>query len=1555
MKKVFQLVAVTTTLLLLGASSVSAQTVLTLPQKNGTAPSSDAAQTKATPAAVQQQAWVKDYKSPWPLASADEVAAYSQYVSEKNAKPTLVAPLKGAAKADADTEWTYTGFNQSAGLDASGNATGGLVDFNLSPFECDTVSSDGGLTPYAYVCKGKLYCFYPNYDRSTATYPTMTRTTYDANTLEKLDSRTVDVPNGDMGRVPYLMTYDEQRDIVYVISMGNVYTTEYSGSNYYLNILDTATCRLQRVGYLGSYWSYRNSGNYTPKAFTAGYGTLYVQLKDDSVTIGKIDPTTCETTVIGRTNMPIQYVYGLQPMIYDSSLGSLLVNHYDFDNGTIYYKVSPYVPYGSDVDTLKTELIEKAPTGFTYFYKRPEVGAISYSHVLDDIADMTATAAEGSTDVTLTFTVPTTYDGGKEIEFPSYASQTSRLYVYVDGSYKDYKTDVAYGSKIEMNLTGLTGGMHVISVQVYPMWYEMSGGGYHSTTVVCGYDAPASVGNPTLSVADEKATITWEAPTEGRYVDFGSNFDASDLSYTVVRNTDGKTVADGITETSFVDEDLADEIMTYSYTVYASSHGNKGIGVTTNTVSAGKYLALPYLNEFDNNNCLSGYNIVSLDGNGSYRCWNWNSYASLLTSGWGTSNDWIITPAFKFEKDKLYALSYKLRGRGVLYTTVGQGNTVEDQNTELDDFETDEYGDFGTKEYYYNPAADGTYHFGFHNYGIGDEAVWYIDDLAVKAIADGDAPGRVRSLVFTADANGALGGTLSFNAPATDIAGNTITSLSKVTVYDMEGNELGSTSSVTPGAAASIKVTAVHGYNSFKIVAANDKGEGWPVIIRRYVGLDTPNPVTDLKTKWGEEDNSIIVSWTNPTEGVHGGYVDPSKFTYNIYKYDSKSYPTDTKLAETQGESEVELSIMDASDAQDQYVVSLTVSNEQGESDFRRSGVVLGTPYDLPFDEPFSADGIDHQPYLIGAGINSQAWTIDLGYYNQKIQPQNNDGLQLVCINAGSEDGSSNFITPIIDFTNTVKPMFKVWLHHSDAMSEKAYALVQASTDGSKDFFAVGDTISLTGNNGWQQHIIDLSALNGKKAQVALYAYMPNPATRIFSDNWSIDEASGRDLAVTGISQPYMPVVGDTATITVTVANFGAEDASNYSVLFNVDDETIDEAEATEALAPGKTTTFSFTLPITAAKKNLLYNAEVLYDGDENEDNNISTDVELEPTQLDLNAPTNLTLTGNDNLSWLAPEAVDGREVMLDFEDVPAFAADNIKGWKTYDGDGNLTISFVQYYGNYWPYNGQPLAWMVWSAKEAGTNASIWTPYEGEKCLIHWGNYGADADGRTNTDPNDDWFISPEVKGGSEFSFVALSNDLSSVIEIRTSSTDDAPESFTNTVKSVDFSETGKWQTVSVTLPEDAKYVALYNKVDGFGIMVDNISYTEAKSPVLKGYKVYGNSEAQGFVTATSVTAALGNGTYAVSAIYDLGESDLSNTVAITNGIADINADQAVRVAASKGTITVTGAEGRKVEVFAAGGQLMNGGEAKATETYSVPAGVYVVTVDSKPYKLIVK
>lgn len=389
-----------------------------------------------------------------------------------------------------------------------------MVNFNLTPFACDTVSSDSGLSPYSYTAKGKLYCFLPIQDGATGNYNTIVRTVYDANTLELLSKKTFTNANGNSSYVPYMMSYDDQRDVVFAISMENVRDQGYGGTDYYLNILDTATCRLQRVGFLGSYRAYKTSGNYNPKGFVAGYGSLFVQLADDSIYMAKIDPVTCKTTIIGRTKMPNQYVYGQQPMIYNVAEGSLLVNHYDFNYGTVYYKVSPFVPYGSKEDTCKTVLVEKTPTGFTYFYKRPEAETTFSKLQLDDINDLVVSVAEGSNDANISFTIPSTVNGGENIEIPQWASDKVRLYFYVDGASVNptgVPSQPTLGSKVSCSMEGLSSGMHIVTVQVYPLYSEVSGGRF-SKTIVCGYDAPADVANPTLTIENQQATITWEAP-----------------------------------------------------------------------------------------------------------------------------------------------------------------------------------------------------------------------------------------------------------------------------------------------------------------------------------------------------------------------------------------------------------------------------------------------------------------------------------------------------------------------------------------------------------------------------------------------------------------------------------------------------------------------------------------------------------------------------------------------------------------------------------------------------------------------------------------------------------------------------------------------------------------------------------------------------------------------------------------------------------------------------------------------------------------------------------
>lgn len=1242
----------------------------------------------------------------------------------------------------------------------------------------------------------------------------------------------------------------------------------------------------------------------------------------------------------------------------------LLVDHYDLSNGTQFYRCNTYVPYGSKQDTIATTLIENASTGFTYFYERPANQISSYTKNLQPIQNFKVSLPSGSNTATIAFDCPPAIDAnGDSIEFNSWSYKKLRLTFSSTNGYPTISgidSQLDYGEHCEGTVE-LPEGLSTLTVKLSSVDGDLGlAPVLASTTVVAGYDAPDVVGDPTLTISGQKATVSWTAPTKGRYDDFGATYDGSDLTYKVVRN-DGFVVDSTLTVTTVTDDSLSARMENYTYSIYAYSHGKSSVGARTNSAEGGIYEGLPYTNTFDDKSSLDGWTVINANNDGSYCQWRWSSYTKNVYMAYRQGDDWLITPSFSLSSDSLYELSYLVKGAGNLRTTYGKGATVAAQSNILDEItatsilsKTTYSTTYGTdeKDLYVHPESSGTYNFGFYDYNATTDYNWMIDSVVVKVLASVNAPDSVNNVSFSPAANGALTGTFSFNLPTTNMQGKNLSSLSSVTVYDRAGNVLNTNSDVSPGIKSSLQVTAAKGWNTYKIVAVNSNGEGFPVLKKVYVGPDIPQAVANFKAKWGDEINIADLSWNKVSSvGVNGGYVDTTAVTYKIYKYDSSSWPNYTELSEVNSLTEAEVQIVDASTAQNQYIFGITANTTAGESDYTRVGIIMGKAYDLPMTEPFAKAGISHAPWLLISGVNDQTWALDEGHYDLNIQPENSDSLQLVLPNTGTGNGSATFASPIIDFTNAKSPKFYVWVNQAQGMPSGTYVTVDATIDGS-DYIAVADTQSISGNNGWTEHVFDLSKLVGHKAQVGLTGYLPNPQARIFADNWDIREANGKDLAISGISQPLSAVVGDTLDIAVTVTNRGAQAATGYSVEFTVDNDVIDEVDPEESLVSGATKIVNFKLPVTAARHDLIYSAEVIDEGDEDETNNTSTEVEVDAKQLNLPAPSNLSVS-QSLLTWDAPEPLEGYRDTLDFENDPSFLNDSIEGWNTYDGDGNLTLTFPQYYGNTWPYFNQPLAWMVWDAADAGVTADIWSPQDGNKCLIAWGNYGEDADGRTSTKADDDWFISPEIKGGSDFSFVTSANASSCILEVLTSSSDRNPASFTNKVTTVTYPsvQTSTWYPISCTLPADAKYVALHVATNGFGILVDDIDYVRANATKLLGYKVYYGDDVTNFVTTTTTTAPK-LGDYAVSAVYNLGESLRTSTV--STGIHDVST-QDVIVRGGKGQIVVSGAAGLGVMVYSTTGQEEESGIVSAEQIYRVPAGVYLVKVAERTYKVVVK
>ncbi len=170
---------------------------------------------------------------------------------------------------------------------------------------------------------------------------------------------------------------------------------------------------------------------------------------------------------------------------------------------------------------------------------------------------------------------------------------------------------------------------------------------------------------------------------------------------------------------------------------------------------------------------------------------------------------------------------------------------------------------------------------------------------------------------------------------------------------------------------------------------------------------------------------------------------------------------------------------------------------------------------------------------------------------------------------------------------------------------------------------------------------------------------------------------------------------------------------------------------------------------------------------------------------------------------------------------------------------------------------------------------------------------------------------------------------------------------------------------VSVAELADCAFLAVD---DLAGSQADNDVTLEWTAPdvpdglTLMGYNIYRDGEKIGSVDASvpgyvDESPEEGTYAYAVSAVYDAGESGLSNAVDVTvvyAGLESLAAGASVR--SEGGCIVVEGAEGADVGVYSANGLLIYAGvNADATVRIPVSGGVYVVDVDGQITKVIVK
>lgn len=219
---------------------------------------------------------------------------------------------------------------------------------------------------------------------------------------------------------------------------------------------------------------------------------------------------------------------------------------------------------------------------------------------------------------------------------------------------------------------------------------------------------------------------------------------------------------------------------------------------------------------------------------------------------------------------------------------------------------------------------------------------------------------------------GSLNGTMDFNMPVNNFDEKPLTDekLNYDLTIDIDKKISGS---AAPGEKVSVPLSFdEEGNHIFSLTVSNDAGTSEAVNMTRYIGFDTPKPVTGMKIA-KDDNNKITLTWNQPESGVNEGYVDLNNLTYKIVRQPDNVVVDDkfkgTEFSETLTPEEKRICY---------YEVSAMAADKSSDSTISNY-VILGEHYLLPVDDDLT-DWTRYPLYtVIDANGDKATWRYDLG------------------------------------------------------------------------------------------------------------------------------------------------------------------------------------------------------------------------------------------------------------------------------------------------------------------------------------------------------------------------------------------------------------------------------------------------------------------------------------------------------------------------------------------------------------------------------------------------
>lgn len=537
-------------------------------------------------------------------------------------------------------------------------------------------------------------------------------------------------------------------------------------------------------------------------------------------------------------------------------------------------------------DEQKVEFVRNFPSSYQFtFLLDTDVNYIAEAPArpVQKSIDMTP----GSTSSTIVYTLPSALGNGSAL------SGQLNWTLYVDD--ESYKTGTANaGSDVTVTLDDLTEGLHVIR-------FSASNAAGEGLPCVMrkyfGNGIPSTPQNVTLT----EKSLSWDPVTTAL---FDGYLDTQSVEYNVYIND--RMIARTSTTSCvpiFDEEKTQTAYRAYVEAVCHDKISDKGV---SNKVIYGKPFPLPYTmtptqQEFDL--C----HVYNVDGSPDYGVWDFSQsrwHEPVLYSGWNLTqaDDWIILPAVDCS-DISHAFRLTLDaccGGSANHTEsfevwCGDAPTVEAMTTQI--MSKTSVQQFITKGWLtfsnlFVPKSPGPCYIGIRAVSDPEQYSLIIRQIKIEATDEvTDVPVAPEDLTLVSKSDADLTATYSFRLPAKTIAGNDIAADADLKGVLRTGANTAEVAG-TPGQTVTVTVRTAQGNNRIEALASLNGQLGQAANVSLFTGTIPPNYVENFKGTVSEDNLSVTLTWSEPTQGQENleGYYSPDGMTYWLYGVEVDDY-----------------------------------------------------------------------------------------------------------------------------------------------------------------------------------------------------------------------------------------------------------------------------------------------------------------------------------------------------------------------------------------------------------------------------------------------------------------------------------------------------------------------------------------------------------------------------------------------------------------------------------------------------------------------------------------